>query len=557
MIPFGTGNTDNNPNIDNGIADQGAILIYDASRKFWEGSNTIKVSSTATTFYNDAGVINDNGFSGGGSQLTDLNATNITSGTLDNNRLPTAPSFTQVQFSDLGSTDYAKFFTDGSSDTTHRLLLDLGDDSNPADFVIRRVVGSIPTDLFNLNGESGNLEVSSLRISSASNDIAYNGTTNRIESLDKWTIGGVSSLPPSGSSVVPLVGKPADSTDVMLLYESGGTAVFQVAETFTKCFQPFISEPTATTLDPISITQADSHNTADFYKGLKISSTKDFQQDWRHYVDSASSVSFAKWNYNGTDKMDLSSAGSLTITGTYSGNGSDLTSLNADQLTTGTVPIAQIPDLSAAKVTSGTLDTARIPSLASSKITSGTLDTARIPDLSASKITSGTLDNARLPIAPSFTQVQFNDLTSSDYAKFFTDGSTESTHRLLLDLGNDSDPADFTIRKVVGSTASELFTVNGETGNITVGGYVKASANGFKIDGGSGQDGTWTFSSTTHTFNLVLSAEKVTATDRISMPVRSTFPTSPAKGDMFYMDVFGTGTEGLYVYNASGWTKID
>jgi len=38
--------------------------------------------------------------------------------------------------------------------------------------------------------------------------------------------------------------------------------------------------------------------------------------------------------------------------------------------------------------------------------------------------------------------------------------------------------------------------------------------------------------------------------------VRTTFPSSGAKGDMFYMDVFGAGTEGLYVYNASGWTQI-
>ena len=42
------------------------------------------------------------------------------------------------------------------------------------------------------------------------------------------------------------------------------------------------------------------------------------------------------------------------------------------------------------------LSASDIPSLAASKITSGTFSTSRIPSLAASKITSGTLDNARL-----------------------------------------------------------------------------------------------------------------------------------------------------------------
>jgi hypothetical protein len=72
---------------------------------------------------------------------------------------------------------------------------------------------------------------------------------------------------------------------------------------------------------------------------------------------------------------------------TFSGSGSGLTSLNADNLGSGTVPSARlsltasdIPSLDADKITTGTIDSARLSLVASD-----------IPSLDASKITSGTL----------------------------------------------------------------------------------------------------------------------------------------------------------------------
>jgi len=53
----------------------------------------------------------------------------------------------------------------------------------------------------------------------------------------------------------------------------------------------------------------------------------------------------------------------------FTGNGSGLTSLDASKITTGTVPLARIP----------VLDATRIPPLKASKITEGTFDKARIP----------------------------------------------------------------------------------------------------------------------------------------------------------------------------------
>ena len=94
----------------------------------------------------------------------------------------------------------------------------------------------------------------------------------------------------------------------------------------------------------------------------------------------------------------------LTISGVLTGDGSGLTSLNADNIASGTIDSARIPSLSAEDITSGVLDSARIPAsnagdipnLDASKINSGTFDSARIPSLNTADITSGTFSAARI-----------------------------------------------------------------------------------------------------------------------------------------------------------------
>ena len=90
--------------------------------------------------------------------------------------------------------------------------------------------------------------------------------------------------------------------------------------------------------------------------------------------------------------------------GVIDANGSALSSLNASNLTTGTVSSARltliasdIPSLNASKITAGSFGTDRIPSLNASKITTGSFDTDRIPSLNASKINDGQFDAARIP----------------------------------------------------------------------------------------------------------------------------------------------------------------
>jgi hypothetical protein len=99
----------------------------------------------------------------------------------------------------------------------------------------------------------------------------------------------------------------------------------------------------------------------------------------------------------------------------------DLSNLNADNLTSGTVPSARvslsasdIPNLSATKITSDALGVDRIPALDTAKITTGTLGADRIPDLPTSKITSGTFDNARLSSASVTQHVDLTSLSASN-----------------------------------------------------------------------------------------------------------------------------------------------
>ena len=81
--------------------------------------------------------------------------------------------------------------------------------------------------------------------------------------------------------------------------------------------------------------------------------------------------------------------------------------INASNITAGTIDNArisldanEIPSLAASKITSGVLDSARVPvhSINASNITAGTIADGRIPNLAASKITSGTFDSARVPV---------------------------------------------------------------------------------------------------------------------------------------------------------------
>ena len=76
---------------------------------------------------------------------------------------------------------------------------------------------------------------------------------------------------------------------------------------------------------------------------------------------------------------------------------------------TGKLIDTQIPDIPPTSI-EGVLTTSQIPSLDASKITSGSLNVARIPSLDASKVTSGALGVDRIP---TLAQSKISGLTTA------------------------------------------------------------------------------------------------------------------------------------------------
>jgi hypothetical protein len=115
-----------------------------------------------------------------------------------------------------------------------------------------------------------------------------------------------------------------------------------------------------------------------------------------HQTDSGSSGFGIGTEGTSTPQVTISQAGRLAAN-ELQGNGSLITNINANNISSGALDVARIPDLNANKITAGTFNPDRIPSLNANKITDGTLDLARIPNLPASRTTSGTFAAARIP----------------------------------------------------------------------------------------------------------------------------------------------------------------
>jgi len=167
---------------------------------------------------------------------------------------------------------------------------------------------------------------------------------------------------------------------------------------------------------------------------------------------------------------------------------------------------------SADDINSGTLDSARIPNLSASKITSGTLGTARIPNLSASKITSGTLSSDRLPSIP-FNLLPVGTLPSTVASGAHTHGIADIFNYVdrglqllrtqpssLTNVGSGTTPGSVTLNSSLSSGTPIFIEVNTSSNytampkiiGVTVGGTTtRAAATGEEyIAGWSTFDGT-------------------------------------------------------------------
>lgn len=159
---------------------------------------------------------------------------------------------------------------------------------------------------------------------------------------------------------------------------------------------------------------------------------------------------------------DISIDGDLSVTGSYGLSASD------------------IPSLAASKITSGTLGTARIPNLAASKITSGTFATARIAD--------NAITAAKLNVSGNGTTSQFlrsdgdGSFTWATPATSSVDWSEIQGDQSSILLSNFTNDSGFVtssgVTSVGGTGTKNGLTLTGtvtSTGNLTLGGTLAIS----------------------------------------------------------------------------------
>ena len=162
---------------------------------------------------------------------------------------------------------------------------------------------------------------------------------------------------------------------------------------------------------------------------------------------------------------------------------------SANLLTSGTVPLARISGLTTSNIASdAAIQASQLGSLPASQITSGTFSAARIPNLDASKITSGTVNNARLntdmqltSAAPRY-RLQESGVTNTPNWWMIADGGNYSirlnntgTYPLQIITNSDNNAvSNITLGYSTSITGSlninNRFTSTG-TGGFTIGNY--------------------------------------------------------------------------------------
>ena len=327
---------------------------------------------------------------GNGTGLTALNATNISSGTLDNARLPSAISVTSLTGDGSGLT--ALNADNISSGTLNNARL-------PSTITVTTVNADVTGDL--TGNVSGSISGGSVA-GEGSGLTALNATNISSGTLDNARL-------PSAISVTSLTGDGSGLTALNATNISSGTL------------------NNARLPSTITVTTVNADVTGNLTGNVSGSISGGSVAGEGSGLTALNATNISSGTLNNSRLPANISVTSLT------GDGSGLTSLNATNISSGTLNNARLP--SAISVTSIAADGSKLTNLNAGNISSGTIDNARLPSaisvtsltgdgsgltaLNADNISSGTLNNSRLP-----TTVNIENLTATGNIGIGTASST-------------------------------------------------------------------------------------------------------------------------------------
>ena len=200
------------------------------------------------------------------------------------------------------------------------------------------------------------------------------------------------------------------------------------------------------------------------------------------------------------NSQNISNGNSISAA-SFSGNGSSLTSLNASNISSGTIASARVPTLNqnttgtsggftagnASNLNSGTIPAARLPNHSASLLTSGTIPAARVPTLNQNTTgSSGSctgnaasatqLQNARTISGASFNGTQNITLNNSNitngagYTTYSSNQGTDTNDNVnfasVTASGNITAYSDATLKKDV-STINDALGIVGKLRGVT------------------------------------------------------------------------------------------
>lgn len=145
-----------------------------------------------------------------------------------------------------------------------------------------------------------------------------------------------------------------------------------------------------------------------------------------------SAILSGNFSANNATVNGLTVNGATTVTGGITGNGANISGLNATNITLGTLNTARIPNLDAGKITTGTFGTALIPNLDAGKITTGEIDarlSSNIPRLNAANNFSVTQSAEIFNATAQFNLNGFKFISASGTANTFV-GNLSGTNNI-------------------------------------------------------------------------------------------------------------------------------